>query len=87
MAARRSRSALHIHVLVCICSNVRQFDDPKCTARRMHSVRPLNHLCCRILSTKTTGLQCYHRGGPVTVYYDLAQRLAPNRPQVSRRFR
>ena len=28
-AARRSRSALHIHVLVCICSNVRQFKDPK----------------------------------------------------------
>ena len=25
VATRKSRSALHIHVLVCICSNVRQF--------------------------------------------------------------
>ena len=25
MAARRSKSAPHMHVLVCICSNVRQF--------------------------------------------------------------
>ena len=49
----------------------------------MYSVRPLNHLCCRVLLINTTGLQCYHRGMPVTAYYDLAQRLAPNRPQVS----
>ena len=35
MGASRSQSALHMHVLVCICSNVRQF----------HKIIGMIHVC------------------------------------------
>ena len=56
MGASRSQSALHMHVLVCICSNVRQFHE---IIDMIQMCYHTNHCACWPCFVSTSVFICY----------------------------